>query len=351
MTDGMDITPLEWCRPPKPREPAGGYASRLAALNRIELWELASAYGLSAQAINAGHDTAVRAVARFAGLDHDQEGAMDRATPRLRGRLDAELSGQRLVHGGIHTRFFRYCPHCLAADLETGPSDIPVAARPWLRLEWLVEQVRSCPEHGVFMEQSNRTEPGQVLDFARTVSTEILPHLARLRSESVPASPNPFEDWVMRRLTSRDGAASWLDAMPVHAAISTCEDLGVSALHDAGVSMRRLTLKDWSDISMEGFRIASGGRESVDAFLTTLVGRARARGRVGLKETYGYLFLSLGRSVTDAAFMPPGTRSGCMRSPTFPWKPGSRCWARPWTGSACTPCSRQRWRPTQRGRP
>ncbi|GJD30980.1 hypothetical protein PMNALOAF_2232 [Methylobacterium adhaesivum] len=179
-----------------------------------------------------------------------------------------------------------------------------MAARPWLRLEWLVEQIRSCREHGVFLEQSNRTEPGQVLDFSRTVSAEILPHLARLRSESVPAGPNPFEEWVMRRLACRDGDTSWLDAMPVHAAISTCEGLGVSALHDAGVSMRGLTLKDWSDASLEGFRIASGGRESVHGFLTTLVGRARDRGRIGLKETYGYLILSLGRSVTDPAFKP-----------------------------------------------
>ena len=69
-------------------------------------------------------------------------------------------------------------------------------------------------------------------------------------------------------------------------------------------SSRYFALQEWSEVSLEGFRIASAGREAVDQCLDRLVERARARGVVSLEETYGYLFMALDRSLADPAFAP-----------------------------------------------
>lgn len=299
-----DVEPLTWKRPPHHGEPVTGYASRLAALNGIDLPALASATGIPLREILGGREDAVSAVSRLGGLNTVQIETLSHATPRLRGRLDADLAGERMVWGGIHTTFFRYCPHCVAQDLVKSERDIPMAARPWLRVEWLIDQVRSCRAHGVLLMESGRVGLGQSLDFSLTMATDILPRLDDLRAGTQPAAPNPFEDWVVRRLTGTRDPGSWLDRMPLHAAVSACEAIGVSALHQADVRVRELTMQDWATASLEGHGIASEGRAGIDRFLDTLVERATARGVVGMRETYGYLLRSLNRSVDDTAFAP-----------------------------------------------
>jgi hypothetical protein len=304
MTVDLDIAPLEWKLPPHPGEPANGYASRMAALNGVDLAYLASTTGLLATDIRKGGERALRTVARLGGLDADQTEAMARSTPRLLGRLDAELAGEKIVWAGIHTNFFRYCPHCVAQDLHDAPADVPKVARPWLRLEWLIDQVRSCRIHGVRLMESGRSAPGHAMDFSQVVESDILPRLAAFRAGAEPVESNPFEDWIVRRASGMRDPASWLDAMPLRAAVTTCEGLGISARHEGKVRVRDLALSDWSEASLEGYVVASGGPEAVGKLLDTLVQRARARGIVDLEGTYGYLFVTLNRSLTDPAFDP-----------------------------------------------
>ncbi|MCJ2026446.1 TniQ family protein [Methylobacterium sp. J-067] len=302
MTVDLDIAPLDWKLPPHPGEPANGYASRMAALNGVDLAYLASTTGLLATDIRKGGDRALRTVARLGGLDADQTEAMARSTPRLLGRLDAELAGEKIVWAGIHTNFFRYCPHCVAQDLHDAQADVPKVARPWLRLEWLIDQVRSCRIHGVRLMESGRSAPGHAMDFSQIVESDILPRLATLRAGAEPVEPNPFEDWIVRRVSGMRDSGSWLDAMSLRAAVTTCEGLGISARHEGKVRVRDLALRDWSEASLEGYVVASGGPEAIDELLDTLVRRARARGIVDLEATYGYLFVSLNRSLADHAF-------------------------------------------------
>ncbi|CAO4164105.1 TniQ family protein [Methylorubrum populi] len=299
MIAGGFVAPLNWKVPPHLREPAAGYASRLAALNGVDFVDLMRGSGISARAVHGGRKLAVTDVAILGGLDNAAAEMLARHTP-YRGTKDAlpGIGREKLGWTALRTASFRFCPHCVAQDLVEAPHDVPVAARPWLRLEWMIEQIRSCSTHSVRLAETTRAVNG-IADFSKTMSNEVLPRLDHLRAAAEPAGSNDFEEWVRRRLDGTKDPDSWLDGMSMHAAIAACEWIGLERLGDVRAHRSRIDDAEMAAISHDGYRVAAAGVPGIERFLDTLVARGQAQGSLGMKPTYGCILTGLEDTLAD----------------------------------------------------
>lgn len=303
MTGQVDVEPLQWSVPPHPREPAIGYASRLAALAGDDLATLMRGTGVNVFKLYVGDGAAVTAVAALGGLDPARADAMARVTPRRIGPSDSRVGDEGLSWRSLLVGHVRYCPHCIAGDLRDGPEDVPPTARTWLRTEWMIDQFRSCPLHAVrLFETDHVTARTPIVDFSATVEADVLPRLERLRSEAVPAEDGAFEEWLVRRLNGDRDPNARLDRMPLYAAVDVCEAFGVETL---GAGMPRWGLLDPSAKAaacLAGFRIAQGTPAGIERFLDGLVARGHEVRLVGARPIYGQIWNAFERTVDDPAF-------------------------------------------------
>lgn len=277
-----------------------GFASRLAALNGVNLATLLREMRVPHLGVDQGAESAVRDIAALGGLDADQTAALLRYTPRhLPDERSSVLASERLDRGSAHRTFFRYCPNCIREDLEG--FDGPEPARPWLRLEWIIDHIRSCRRHDVaLLNAAPRKKQLHALDFAETLGEQILPNLDSLIAESSPSPHSEFEDWVVTRLDGVCCQSNWLDDMPLRVGIAFCEALGVSSLHPPEAKTSTFVAKDWATAAAEGFRIAALGEDSIVVCLSRLVNaQANKRGQIGLRDTYGYVYGLLRREEDD----------------------------------------------------
>jgi hypothetical protein len=299
MTIGQSIRPLEWSFPLGPREPAIGYASRLAALNGEDLVSLMLGCGISYQKVHMGEDAAVRDVASLGGLDAVAAETLRRYSPWRQGPASG-VGTQRLSWRALLTGHCRYCPRCVARDLVESPRDVPAAARSWLRIEWMVDQIRSCQVHNVRLFETERvTGFPAITDFSTYVAKDVLPKLERLCDEAEPAQPNAFEEWVLRRLDGDRDPDNWLDSMPLHAAVDACEAIARETLEKGGPAFSCLAAAEKAATSLAGYRIARGGEASIERFLDDLVLRGHKAGHFGSERIYGYLWRTVERTLDD----------------------------------------------------
>jgi hypothetical protein len=303
MTAGRSIDPLEWRFPPHPREPATGYASRLAALNGESLVTLMLASGISYRKVHTGEDAAVRDVAALGGLDATATETLRRFSPRRQGPANSSVGTERLSWRSLLTGYCRFCPRCVARDLVESHRDVPMAARSWLRIEWMVDQIRSCQSDGVRLVETERvTGFPAIVDFSAQIARDVLPGLERLCDEAVPADPNAFEEWVLRRLNGDRDPDNWLDSLPLYAAVDACEAMGFETLEKGGPVFSQLGAAEKAVASLAGYRIARGAEAGIERFLDGLVSRGHEAGHVGSETIYGYIWKALERTLDDPGF-------------------------------------------------
>jgi hypothetical protein len=76
--------------------------------------------------------------------------------------------GQHLVRDAMSRAVLRVCPYCLRRDIAEGRG--PVNSRPYGRAIWLIDSIRTCPEHNVALSViSEDDHPHRVHDFALLV--------------------------------------------------------------------------------------------------------------------------------------------------------------------------------------
>jgi predicted HTH domain antitoxin len=227
-----------------------------------------------------------------------------------------------LGHRAVNRTLFGFCPKCVAEDLEAFPG--PAHARAWLRLEWMIGHFRVCNQHGIHLAHASpirrRFEP---FDFAETVLLQ-LTRLQDLIVQATAADHSDFQDWMQRRLDGHRDTDMWLDQFPLHVAVEWCEALGVSALHDPKVQASTLTQADWARAADQGFRLCAEGENGVLALLERLNEAQRGtRGFWGLRDTYGYAYGFLQRTVADTEFQPIRDLVRDFANRTVPIEPGT----------------------------
>lgn len=315
--------PLRFRHPLQVRETGPGFASRLAALNGRRMGEMFHHMGIQPYAMDNGDETAAGVVAALGGLDAEDRDRLIAFTPRtVEGKREYHVAGEVLGTLGINRTFFRFCPHCVLEDVKQIKG--PVHARPWLRLEWTIQHYRACHHHDVELVTATPTRRRfQPFDFSETIG-ELLPTMADLAAGAVPAPPSPFNSWIIARLDGVRDSANWLDAFPLYVAATWCECLGVSALHPPKVPTSKLTQTQWAAAADEGFRIASAGEDSIRDLLRRLTEREkRTRGIIGPRDTYGYGYRLLEKTLKDPAFGPIRDLVRDFARNAMPWKIGT----------------------------
>lgn len=254
--------------------------------------------------LGRGGAAAIGQLAGLRDLGAEDRDALSTYTPwRALGDQIPTVAGERLMPGSVLATSVRVCPHCIAEDIAAFAG--PVAARPWLRLEWIVNHVRVCRRHGNMLIEVVSSHPThRTFDFCRTMADQVIPELGRLASECAPGPGTGFCDWLLARFDGIRNTANWLDDVPLHAAVAFCEALGLSALHPSDTTRSRLTMPEWATAAEEGHRAVSQGPAAVTLLLDTVLERFRPppRGSIGQEKVYGFLYIFLRRTMDDPAF-------------------------------------------------
>ncbi|MER2193610.1 TniQ family protein [Methylobacterium brachiatum] len=288
--------------PLQPKEPAMGYAARLAALNGVDLRTLLRDMRIDVEALGRGDGRALDALAALNRQNPASRSDLGRYTPSHDvGDKNVVVGGHRFPPGSALASATRVCPHCVAEDLARFEG--PTEARPWSRLEWLLEPMRVCGRHGtvlVHVEANATLRAGH--DFSATLADRVLPVLDRLRTEAAPAPGTAFVDWFAARLDGTCDPGNWLDDVPLHAASAFCEALGVSVIHGPGTHPS--DMGDLARAAEEGYRIAARGADAVEDALDGIVGRLSfgKRGSIGHGKVYGRVHAVLRSNRQDPAF-------------------------------------------------
>ncbi len=313
-------SPLRLHHPLQPREAATGFASRLAAVNGRHLTELLRHRNLAPWDVDRGDPDAIRFVAAIGSVDPDQ---LLHQTIRPAGADRRwEVAGESFGPNGINRTFFRYCPHCVLDDIR----DVygPEAARPWLRIEWTLNHYRACHIHHAFLIAAEPTRRRFApFDFNETVAA-LRPQLEDIAASTEPYRASPYHEWIVGRLEGRTDPTNWLDRLSLHAGAAWCENLGISALHPPKIPPGKLSRLDRAIAADEGFRIASAGEDAIRMVFHRLTNaEKRSRGILGPRDTYGYAFGLLQKTMDDAAFEPLRNLVRDYAMHALPWKIGT----------------------------
>ncbi|THF58147.1 TniQ family protein [Ollibium composti] len=318
-TNGRVLEPLAFAYPLEEREPAAGFASRLAALNGRSLKDLLRDMSIPQRNLDKGVESAVRDVAVLGRTDPAR---LLRYTPVPHAEKLYEVGGETFTRLAINRTYFRFCARCALEDMDA--YDGPPFSRPWLRLEWTVSHFRSCLRHNVLLTATSPTRtPFAPFDFNETMQG-LIPALQRTAGETDIVAASPFQAWLQDRLRGCRSPANWLDDLPLHVAAPFCEALGVSSLYPPKVRVARLTISDWSAAADEGFRVASAGEDSLCALLRGLnAAQSSTRGYWGPRDTYGYAYGLLQKTVGDPGYAKLRDAVRRFALGTMPIEPGT----------------------------
>jgi hypothetical protein len=282
-------------------EPSMGFAARLAAVNGRTMRDLLHDMRIDRRALANGVPHAVR---RLAALGSVCEADLVSSSPRRSGPGKPNAIGEEILGPrAVHRTHFRFCPHCLQEDLDAFGG--PAHGRPWLRLHWTVDSVRSCPRHGVFtVDTAVAGSRFEHFDFSRAIRS-VLEDLPTLAAQATASPPSPFQDWLLRRLDGVRDPGNWLDHFPLYVGMEWCEALGLSALHPSRVRVSDLARRQLAEAADEGFRVSSLGGHGITDLLNTLNGgQRRTLGVWGLRDTFGPAYALLQKTAEDASFGP-----------------------------------------------
>lgn len=284
------------------REAPPDFASRLATRAcRDDMREFCRDFGIVPRAIINSEPEAVCALADLAGVSRDR--LLGEAFTRMGGqRRQFQHRGQLFLQSSLVRNRVRMCPACMAEDIER--LDCRLAARPHRRSMWLVRGVRTCAKHSLALAEVGKLDgPNAIHDTTRVIADGV-PRLRALMDDAVLRAPSSFERYLLLRL---DGKAtdSWLDGLPMYAALHLPLVAGGVSIHGPGVVLDDLDDDDAWRCEAAGFEIVDKGAEGIRAFLDELQAPFRdSRSAKGPKVMYGRLYDWLAHECSDKAYDP-----------------------------------------------
>ena len=255
--------------------------------------------GFTFQEIVDGKPSSIDSLAHRCRGDHD----LLRATATVKvGERRYTIGNEVLTRDTLSRMAVRVCPHCIATDFESGRG--PLRTRPYGRLQWQVEPIRTCRKHGVsLVVASTDKHPGRVHDFAVSVQP-CLSDLNQLLAATQKRKWSRLEEHLAERLDSqRASAETWLHALPFYAAAKTCEILGAIAIHGSLFNSRTLSDADWHEAGATGYEIAADGEPGIRHLLGQLQKEFSSSKRGwGACAVYGRLYEWLAHETVDPAY-------------------------------------------------
>lgn len=309
--------PLALRVPLMPDECPPSLMSRLAARNCTDLAGLAADMRLSPIDVADGAGEALAKLAVLASVDADAL----RGSAIIRDGDGWTLRGERLSRTTLRRHRLHVCARCLAEDVA-GVDEPDEAAH--VRATWLVEQVRTCPRHGVPLVPAGDPTVGSVRSYDIVGRLRpLLCDLDRLAAEAVPRGSSALESYLCDRLQGQRGNG-WLDGLPFHVAAVTCERVGAVVLHGPDVAMDRLNEHDLWAAGDAGHAIVERGADGFAKFhegMRSLVSSASSR--TDGRKLFGNLWEFLRTKEEDPAFEPVRAMMVGQMAATKPVEGGS----------------------------
>ncbi|MXQ12352.1 TniQ family protein [Microvirga makkahensis] len=220
------------------------------------------------------------------------------------GERSYSIRGEALVRETLSRKTLRVCPHCILNDLQERSE--PLAVRPFGRTAWLIEPIRTCPEHKVaLVAVAEDDHPKRVHDFAALIQPAI-PRMGQFADEAWRRSATAFERHLLARCEGLEtNEAPFLGGLPFYAAAKTCEVIGAIATQGIRFRTERLSDAEWHEAGAAGYEITSAGEDSIRTFLSRLQDRFMStKGDWGPRLVFGRLYEWLAHESEDTAYDP-----------------------------------------------
>jgi len=242
--------------------------SRLAMANSYRSLEAFLALnGTNVLPFERGEAKAIKRLSEWSGVPADQLSSYNIKSSGAGSNwwLGPALMSRDMRVGPYH----RYCPKCVAADLQNGRGR--EQTRPYVRAAWMTRAVEACVEHGCVIVEAVPDKKAHG-DFARYVAD----NLERLREEAgtVPlAASVEVARYVENRIYGKS-SNEFLDQFEAYVAIDLCRNIGNFAIQhglveSAATAVGELSLVDY------GFEIACQGPERIEAMIAEVITRER----------------------------------------------------------------------------
>jgi hypothetical protein len=308
---------LAWHHRLEEREPAIGFASRLANLNARPLGRFLRDMLIFPRDLDRGYEDAIKDVSVLGNASFP---ALLKYSPRRVDDHFWQVGSQKLKRLTVNRTYFRVCPECIQDDI--GRFDGPKSARPWLRLSWMLSHYRMCNAHQrLLVSLQPFRKPFEPFDFSITIADSW-----SYIQKALPAKPltrSLFQDWFTRRLDGIVDQNNWLDDVELYAAAEFCEELGLSALYPSKVRSTDLQPEDWIVAANEGYHLASEGSVSVENLLKDLTAREkRSKGTWGPRDTLGRAYGLLQKHEKNPAYVKFRDLFATFTIENIPIKPG-----------------------------
>lgn len=145
--------------------------------------------------------------------------------------------------------------------------------------------------------------PNAIHDTTRVIA-DAVPRLRSLMDAAEHRAPSRFERYLLGRLDGK-ATGSWLDGLPMFAAVHLPFVAGAVAVHGPGVVLDDLGDDEAWRCEAAGFEIVDKGAEGIRAFLDELQAPFRdSRSPKGPKVMYGRLYEWLAHECRDSAYDP-----------------------------------------------
>ncbi len=287
--------------PLRKQETPESFCSRSALLLGLSARAFSLDMGGPFQKIVDGEPVALETLAR---RTHSDFGQLAAGSITKTGERRYSFGGQALVRESLSRKTLCVCPRCLNHDMDE--QDGPPGPRPFGRTPWILGSVRTCPEHRIGLVTISKDDhPHRVHDSAALVQPA-LPALAHLEAHAPRRDVSALEDHVITRCTA--GApddVSFLNVLPLYAAVKACEVIGAIATHGTRVKAEHLSSDQWHGAGAAGFEIASEGEDSIRAFLAGLQDHLTStKGDWGPRLAFGRLYEWLAHESDDPAYDP-----------------------------------------------
>lgn len=281
-------------------------------------------FGIDPRGIINGEADAVLALADLSGVDGKR--LLGEAFTRFGEKRQFMYKGQHLLQSSLVRNRVRMCPACMGEDIER--LDCRLAARPHRRSMWLIRGVRTCDRHGMALAEVGKLDGPLVIHDASRAIADAIPRLQFLADAAVLRSPSNLELYLAKRLGGT-ASGSWLDGLPLYAALHLPLVTGAVALHGPGVALDDLDGDDAWECEAAGFEIVDKGAAGIRPLLDELQAPFRSRrSSAGPKVMYGRLYDWLAHESEDRVYDPVRDIILEHAVETLPFGPGDTLFGR-----------------------